>query len=260
MQTENPEKLSVGEFARQMRGQLIPLGSHFAYFFAGVPAGADDVKEYLADPIMALPPELRAVLPHTSILFVPYLERGAASGSGDSPVEDLICFERPKEEQRIQASRIQTDEGAVLAFSLGGDDVAEYHYRLFHSLARLTADVAEETVQEQFAAIVRDELSAGVHGEVDESSWELKRELIRRQRDLRRKTKGFAKYARQALIDTLTLYLHGICCDIDVETGPRQIASRHLRRRLEFFNSLFPPPEGYAVFPEDVNHANEKKA
>jgi hypothetical protein len=51
----------------------------------------------------------------------------------------------------------------------------------------------------------------------------------------------------------MTLYLHGLCCDIDVETGPRQIASRYLRRRLRLLSDLFPPPEGFAVFPEDLD-------
>jgi hypothetical protein len=50
----------------------------------------------------------------------------------------------------------------------------------------------------------------------------------------------------------LTLYLHGACCDIDVETGPRQMPGRYLRRRLELLISLFPPPEGYAVLPEHL--------
>ena len=67
-----------------------------------------------------------------------------------------------------------------------------------------------------------------------------------------RDTKPFKDYLRASLIDTLTLYLHGICCDIDVETGPRQLATRWLRRRLRLFREKFPPPEGYAVFPEEV--------
>ena len=54
--------------------------------------------------------------------------------------------------------------------------------------------------------------------------------------------------------DTLTLYLHGLCCDIDVEPGPRQIASRHLRKRLEYMRSQFAPPDGYAVFPEELKN------
>jgi hypothetical protein len=67
-------------------------------------------------------------------------------------------------------------------------------------------------------------------------------------------------YARQALIDTLTLYLHGICCDIDVEPGPRQLPSRFLRKRLTLLEENFGPPEGFAVFPEEitqVQHAPE---
>jgi hypothetical protein len=78
----------------------------------------------------------------------------------------------------------------------------------------------------------------------------MKQGLLRRQTTVRKETKVFRDYARQSFIDTLTLYLHGICCDIDVETGPRQLPSRHLRKRLNVLFGLFPPPSGYAVFPE----------
>ena len=81
---------------------------------------------------------------------------------------------------------------------------------------------------------------------------DLKQGLLRRQSNVRRETKLFREYAAQSFMDTLTLYLHGICCDIDVETGPRQMPSRYLRKRLQLLHSLFPPPEGYAVFPEDL--------
>jgi hypothetical protein len=96
-------------------------------------------------------------------------------------------------------------------------------------------------------------LRGRVHGEIDEEGWRLKQALLQRQTDAHRETKLFRNYARQSLIDTLTLYLHGICCDIDVETGPRQIPSRFLRKRLQLLAEGFPPPSGYAVFPEDLN-------
>jgi hypothetical protein len=107
-------------------------------------------------------------------------------------------------------------------------------------------------VQERFFRTIREELSADIHGEVDERSWHLKQALQRRQTNVRKETKLFREYARQAFEDTLTLYLHGTCCDIDVETGPRQMPSRYLRRRLELLLSLYPPPEGYAVLPEQL--------
>ena len=95
--------------------------------------------------------------------------------------------------------------------------------------------------------MLRDELSADVHGEVDEPSWRLK-QAMRRSQNVRN-GKAFREYARQSFADTLTLYLHGICCDIDVDTGPRQLPSRYLRKRLLLLEELFPPPQGYAVFP-----------
>ena len=255
MESSAPEKLRASEFARQIHDQLVPLGSRFSYFFTGIPFGEEDVKEYLEDPIQALSPALRKLLPKVAIVLVPYIERGAP---GDKPLEDLISFERPDRKRQIWASTVSTEEGPVLLFGLHDHDVGEYHYLLYRSLAAVAADILPAEAREQFAGILRDELTAGVHGEVDEESWEAKQALIRRRRNVRRKTKGFTKYARQALSDTLTLYLHGICCDIDIETGPRQLASRHLRRRLELLQSLYPPPEGYAVFPEDLNHAGKR--
>jgi hypothetical protein len=74
---------------------------------------------------------------------------------------------------------------------------------------------------------------------------------MRRQTNLRRETKLFREYARQAFIDTLTLYLHGICCDIDVEPGPRQLPVRYLRQRLQLLETIYPPPSGHTVFPAE---------
>src|SRR5580704_6713663 len=140
-------KLSVGQFAERFRGEMIPLSNTFSYFCASVPLSEEDVKEYLEEPIAALPPAISALLPKVSIMLVPYLER--------------------------------------------------------------------------------EEMNARVHGEVDEESWHMKQALLRRETNVRKETKPFRDYVRQSLIDTLTLYLHGICCDIDVETGPRQLPSRH---------------------------------
>ncbi len=244
--SEKPQssKLNTVEFARQISGQLVPLRNRFSYFFTGVPFADDDVKEYLDEPVLALPPAIREKLPETAILLVPYLEH--------SNGEDRVAFERPAPKVRVWDSVGLTPELAALIFAVKDQEVAEYHYRFYHCLAKVLVEAAGESIQDAFFAIVQDELSGAVHGEVDEESWELKQALLRRQTNLRRKTKGFDKYARQALIDTLTLYLHGICCDIDVETGPRQLASRYLRRRLELLQELFPPPDGYAVFPEDL--------
>jgi hypothetical protein len=243
-------KLSVGQFAERFRSEMIPLSNTFSYFCASVPLSEEDLKEYLEEPIASLPPAISSLLPKVSIMLVPYLERADAKEKGAEHRDEFVCTEKPPENRLSWATQVQFDKEEVLVFALKDQDVSEYHYRFYHVLATLAGGLWTEEAQIQYCTVLREELNAGVHGEVDEESWRMKQGLLRRQTNIRKETKVFRDYARQSFIDTLTLYLHGICCDIDVETGPRQLPSRHLRKRLNVLFGLFPPPAGYAVFPE----------
>jgi hypothetical protein len=229
-------KQSVRQFAERFRAEMIPLSNTFSYFCASVPMSEDDLKEYLQEPVAALPPAIIAALPKISILLVPYLERGnnGASRKAKSAPADYISIEKPPEGRLSTSTQLRLGEETVLVFALKDQEMAEYHYRFFHLLA----------------ALMGEELSADVHGEVDEPSWRMKQALRRSGKS--RNGKAFREYARQSFTDTLTLYLHGICCDIDIDTGPRQLPSRYLRKRLMALEQLFPPPKGYAVFPEQL--------
>ena len=132
-------------------------------------------------------------------------------------------------------------------------EVADYHYHFYRLLATLLAGRLPVEFRKQYAGLLQEELTSEVHGEVDEESWRAKQLLQRRPKGVKRDSKPFLEYAKQSLIDTLTLYLHGICCDIDVDTGPRQVPSRYLRKRLKFVQAHYAPPSGYGVFPEDLN-------
>ena len=246
-------KLSVGQFAERFRSEMIPLSNTFSYFCASVPLSEEDLKEYLEEPVAALPAAISSVLPKVSIMLVPYLERSQGTDKSSLPAGDFVCIEKPPDNRLSWASQMRLDHEEVLVFALKDQEVAEYHYRFYHVLATLMGDLWSDEAQHRYAGLLRDELTAGVHGEVDEESWHLKQGLLRRQTNVRKETKLFRDYARQSFIDTLTLYLHGICCDIDVETGPRQLPSRYLRKRLKLLHSLFPPPAGYVVFPEQQN-------
>src|SRR5690348_9984198 len=68
-------RVSVGVFAERFRGEVIPLSNTFGYFCASVPMTEEVVKEYLEEPVAALPPAIAGMLPRVSILLVPYLER-----------------------------------------------------------------------------------------------------------------------------------------------------------------------------------------
>jgi hypothetical protein len=253
-------RVSVGQFAEKFRAEVIPLSTTFGYFCASVPMSEEVLKEYLEEPVAALPPAIAAMLPRISILLVPYLERAGERKAAKAParkkratekVGDFVVGERPAEGRQSWASQVSFENETVLVFALKEQDVAEYHYRLYRRLAGLVAEKLPAAAAASFKATIREELGSSVHGEVDDDSWQAKQVLLRRQPNLTRESAPFVEYLRQAFIDTLTLYLHGICCDIDVETGPRQLPSRHLRKRLSLLKTLYPPPAGYAVFPED---------
>jgi hypothetical protein len=243
-------KLSVGQFAERFRSEMIPLSNTFSYFCASVPMSEEDLKEYLEEPIASLPPAISGLLPKVSIMLVPYLERADGKEKGSARKDEFVCTEKPPENRLSWATQVRFDNEEVLLFAFNGQDVSDYHYRFYHVLAALAAGLWSDEAQSQYGALLREELNSRVHGEVDEESWRMKQALLRRQASIRRDNKAFRDYARQSFIDTLTLYLHGICCDIDVDTGPRQLQSRYLRKRLNLLYSLYPPPGGYAVFPE----------
>ena len=247
-------KLSVRQFAERFRSEMIPLSNSIAYFCASVPMTEDDLKEYLEEPVAALPPGVAAALPKISILLVPYLERANGRDRNKTKSGDYVSIQKPPEGRLTAATHLRMGEETVLVFALKGQEVSEYHYRFYHLLATLLGDQWSDEAETSYSRVLREELNAEAHGEVDEPSWRLK-QALRRTKGTRggvRGGKAFREYARQSFIDTLTLYLHGICCDIDVDTGPRQLPSRYLRRRLLALEELFPPPKGYAVFPEQL--------
>lgn len=230
---------------------MVPLGNRICYFAGAVPLSEEDRRELLEEPVAALPPAIGGLLPEMRILLVPYLCRARAHRKRESG-ETFISTEPPDSRESVESSTMMVRDGAVLAFAVKGADVADHHYRFYRAIAELTADSPSGGIPAEYAALLEEELKAGVHGEVDESSWRLKNELTKRDRNFRRPANRLKQYIRQSFIDTLTLYLHGICCDIDVEPGPRQIPSNWLRKRLLSLKTLYAPPQGYAVFPEDL--------
>jgi len=243
----NSATLSVGQLAERYRREMIPLSKTFSYCSPEFPLTEEDIKEYLEEPIAALPASISSRLPKVSILLVNYLDKGTNKAG------EMVVNEKPTKDRLLWTSRVVSREEAVFAFAMKEQEVADYHYRFYHLLAALVADQWGDVVRRQYSLLVREEINNSVHGEVDDESWRLKQALLRRQSTVQRDTKIFREYARQSFIDTLTLFMHGICCDIDVETGPRQLPSRYLRKRLQLLQSLYPPPEGYAVFPDELN-------
>lgn len=244
--------IPVRDLAARFRDDLLPLNQQVSYLFLAAQPTEDERAEFLEDPVAALPPKVMALLPRLHLLFVPFLERGAARRNGHAGAgsPDLVSLVRPA--RPVTHARVSFPDAEALLFPFEDRDVSEYHYRFFQLIATLLAERLPEDFEKSYLSLVRGELRANVHGEVDDASWEKKIALLERQSLFHGTNKALRDYVRQSFIDTATLYLHGICCDLDVETGPRQLASRHLRKRLELLESAFPPPPGYAVFPEEL--------
>src|SRR5579862_4600531 len=152
-------KLSVRQFAERFRGDMIPLSNTISYFCASVPMTDEDVKEYLEEPVAALPPAVAAALPKISILLVPYLERanGRDRTKAKAAASDYVSIERPPEGRISTSTQLRVGEETVLAFALKDQEVAEYHYRFYHLLATLMADHWSDEVETKYIRVLRDE-------------------------------------------------------------------------------------------------------
>ncbi|MDQ6678910.1 MAG: hypothetical protein M3Z09_16625 [Acidobacteriota bacterium] len=232
------------DFAHRSRSQLVPINDQFSYL-CSPPMAHEDVRRYLQEPISALPPAVCAHLRTVAVMLVPFLEKL----EDKSPVR--VSFHPVPLVHQTQSFRLVQKDVATLIFAVQDEEVSEFHYSFYHEIAQLMARDWSKEAAESFVNLVAEEMVAKVNGEVDERSWKMKQPL--QGKPVAKESKAFREYAKQAFVDTLTLYLHGICCDIDVETGPRQMPSRSVRRRLEALHALYPPPAGHAVFPEELN-------
>lgn len=244
-------RIPVGEFRERISSEMIPLSSQFAYFAARAPLAGDDLREYLEDPVAALPPGVSALLPKINVLLVPFLERGEAKAP--AAVEHVLTFDRPDDGRYLPSTSWWERDELVAVFAIDELEVGDYHYEFYHHLAKAAAGRIQSSQLAGYATLLKEELAGRTHGEVDEESWQAKQTLIERHRAATRESRLFKDYLRLSFSDTLTLFLHGLCCDIDVEPGPRQLPSRFLRQRLKHLQTLFPPPAGYALFPDELD-------
>ena len=134
-------RFTIEQFAERFRQEMIPLGNRFSYFFIALPFGEEDVKEYLEEPIAALPPTLLGLLPKLSVCLVPYLERVNGKDSNR-----IVTLAKPAEQKQALSARLAGKDDTMLVFAVEGREVADYHYRFYRALAEMIADeLADET-------------------------------------------------------------------------------------------------------------------
>jgi len=237
------ERSPIDLLAGSLAGEMVPLGHNFAYF-STLPLGEEDLNEYLHEPISALPPSVCEAIGPVRIVLAPYLVR-----TDGLPA---VVHKAPAMNLRLR-SAYMTDNGNTLFFSVKDENPSEYHQIFFNTLAHLLTRRLDKGNEARYTGLLAAEFEQHVNGEVDEPSWELKQALPEANGNrVSKRGKLFREYALQSFTDTMTLYMHGICCDIDVEPGPRQVPSRWLRKRIEALYEMFPPPNNRPVLPEHL--------
>lgn len=246
--TPADSKVSVNSFARHSSGQMIPVNKTISYFSV-IPLEDAELQRLIYDPASAMPARVGEIVPNLRIVIVGYLE-SAATADDPSP---LVVFQQPSDPDRVFSASVETDDDVFVFLAVKDEDMADSHDSYYYELAKAVVARAPEDVTSLFAKTIREELRKDVRGEIDDRSWKLKDELLRTQANPASDSELFREYLAQAFCDTLALYFHGLCCDIDVESGPRQLASKWIRRRLEAVREMMPPPKGVALFPEELN-------
>jgi hypothetical protein len=218
-----------------------------------IPLEDGDLQRLVYDPAATVPPKTHKLLPDLNLVVVGYLEKPLKEGDKDGP---LVVFRKPASNRQLYSAVIDREGRSFLFIAVKDEDVADCHDSFYQELASLIVLHSEPEMFDRYASLLREELKAQVRGEVEDASWRMKEKVLRKQTNPSRNTKVFQDYARESMVDTLTLYLHGLCCDIDVEAGPRQLPSGRIRKRLELLRALLPPPKGVAVFPEELPQAS----
>jgi hypothetical protein len=236
-------RIPLETFAGQCQRKMQPLVDRISYF-SEIALDEEQVRQNLREPAEATPRSLLQRISPIRLVLVPYLEKGPAGST------DFVTFERPANPKVMARSSFALEEAVFLFLAAESQEVADYHYWFYNGVAELAVAKLGASELGRFSSLVAEELNRSTRGEVDERSYHLKQKLGRKQRlAAGGDSKLMKEYVNQAFEDTLTLYLHGLCCDIDVDPGPRQLASRYLRKRLELLSEIFPANNGASVFP-----------
>lgn len=239
--------LTIAEFVAQSGGMMIPLGGSLAYCSI-VRLDPEESDTLIHEPATALPPRVCEIIPNLRLVMVPYLR---VEPQGDD-VRLCIAFSHTDEACEEHVAVRSFGKETYLFLAVGPNASGDAHSLLFGALSEEIVDRAGPEFAAKFNLAVDSELDAEVHGEVYDEAWMLKQELLAWNGPSAAVEGLRNAYRRQALVDTLTLYLHGLCCDINVDSGPKQLPSRFLRTRLLLLRDKLPPPEDVALFPEDL--------
>lgn len=237
------------EFVASCHDVLIPINEHVSYFSVE-PLDEKERQRLVFDPISALPPKVLSLVPNLRLVLVPFLAAEANAEKDPSTVR--ISFSEPPANKRWFSDFHETEAEHYIFVATRSDNYFDSHVLFYQALVSRIVERADGQLSEMFNLLLDTELKKNAHGEINEFAWLWKKDLLALAADAADRQSYVDAYRAAALSDTLVLYLHGLCCDIDLDNGPKQLASRYIRLRLQLLRDFLPPPEGVALFPDEL--------
>jgi len=186
---------------------------------------AEIVREFLRPAVRAVPRSLAVRLPPCWIALAPKL--------GDS------------------SSRwIETAEVIEITVAFEGEQPHDVAMETLTCVGQALWEVTEPSERRAYLRLLKEELDAGVSGEIDEDALREKSLLVSSP-VLAASSRQLAKYVRASFAGSAAGYIHCLWHDVTVREGPEHLRPDALRRRLELFARWFPPNRGYRLFPEE---------
>src|ERR1035441_9522696 len=156
MPSENGRpRTSVDELSRRLRSEMTPINNKFSYHLA-MPVAEEDLRQYLHDPVEALPEVVSELLPKVAIVLAPFLERGSTKTS------IAVVADKPPEPKLVFSTRVEGADVTTLFFTIKDEQVSDYHYYFYDELAALLSLRWSEKAQETWQGLLREEVTAEV--------------------------------------------------------------------------------------------------
>jgi len=141
-----------------------------------------------------------------------------------------------------------SDSGLEVSITTRGIEEHDVAMELLLCLGQALWERLSDAELRAYWMLLRDEISAGIGGEIDEQALEEKRSLFERQSHA--KSVGWlTRYGRASLAGTAAEYVPCLWHEVTVRTGPDYLPAQPLRRRLELMARWFPPGRGHRLFP-----------
>lgn len=229
----------VREYVQRM---FVPLSrvAHEWEMHSAVALSPSEERTMVREPARAVPQTIARRLGKLRILLVPFV--------ACLPTGDIVAFSNP-EGDKHSAVWLESKGRIDLVLACRDLDAHDTGWEFLASVAELLRARLTPDERERYTGLLREELSGGLGGEIDEDAFEAKRPLQRRGR-WSRTGPQFLKYRDISFTSTCAEYMHGLWHDVQIRIGPEHLPVAALRNRMNWMAQMFPPNPGYELFAE----------